>query len=174
MPLYDMPSMFVIATYIARENVGNIDFAMKNGIWGMPCYPDDVESNEDEDHARRDPDRYQLLLIGSQAQRGTHQSRHQWNRTKTNLTLALVRSAIREERTPLWPDEVAEGRVKYPYRFAIEPVGQQRWTQNCGVSSFGPELSNAMRKSACWDNKPRSVTLDRFDASMLVSHMKNP
>jgi hypothetical protein len=118
-----VPDLLVI--YARDER--NINFGISKGLWGMPARPDGAGPKGDGSQVS--PGDVVMLLTGLRGQvRAGRQDDptfdiHDWAALGgepriANVCLAIADSYCYEDRTPVWPDEVAKKRT-YPFRFSL-------------------------------------------------------
>lgn len=107
-------SVRVVVTFVPKKLTSNVAWGLQNRIWGLP-----------ERHGRVLGDDFEWLIITSDVNglpNGPRASLDLWTeRAYVTLNIARRDSAVStSDLSPLWPDEVDSGVVRYTHRFRIE------------------------------------------------------
>lgn len=151
-----MPRIGVITVPLDPKNISDYQFALDESTWGSP-----------KDRAPQDPTaprKGDVLLIASGYHRpGSRSPRvplaeYVKDAEFEKVTLVRVAGTPHTSSAPHWPNEVAENKVHYPYRFAIAPVGI---IEDVSLLQFPVQLTEAFHKSI--NGQSRAIVHDISD-----------
>lgn len=133
----------VLTTYsgIAPPVQKNLRFGIRHGRWGL----------------RREPFEWKVGMtfdwhvIGARAsglRRGPRCQPEEWVTSAVDVYLFRVLSPLVLESSYFWPDEVAESKLKYPYRFGTELVAQAMQVPTAYDCPIPKVISDGIRRAA--------------------------
>lgn len=112
----------------------NLQHGIDSRSWGFPRWQPEYRS------ARP---RFAVLATGVEPR----MQLAEWVTRKITVYLFEVGAGFYEAKAPHWPDEEAEGAIKYPVRFGIEPLATLRGVRLDEDGPLGLAGSNAIRRS---------------------------
>ncbi len=130
-----------LAVYVGSAAAENFEFGLKEGVWGWKKeYPDCRAVGPGS-----------LLIFGSNFRGGSPRqdsesfAAHGFDR----VVEAIVDGGLSEESEPLWPDEVRQSELIYPFRMRIRRV-RERGSMSIGEldAYYGGDVGEALRRSA--------------------------
>lgn len=93
----------------------NLEWGMAHRTWGLRKQPSGCRVGQSFD--------WHVIGVrarGGRLHRGPRSQPEEWVTATIDVYLLLVRSSLRHDSAPLWPDEIETNQTQYPYRFDIE------------------------------------------------------
>ncbi|MGC4935954.1 hypothetical protein ACLQ3C_19990 [Gordonia sp. DT30] len=148
----------VLTTYsgVSPEAEANLRWGISHRMWGLRKEPGNC----------RVDDRFAWHVIGARAKGLRHGPRSQpdeWVTGTIDVFVFRVESPLRYGTDPLWPDEVAEREVNYPYRFSSELVARAFKVTTRYDDPIPQAVSEGIRRAASRAESVQTVSLAEFD-----------
>lgn len=162
-----MPRIGTVTVPIDSRNLDDYQYALETSTWGSPNVPKD-----DDPEAPRQGD---VLLVATGYERPASRSPRvpfDTYRTDAYFTRVIVVQVTGEphvSHTPHWPQELQEGQVKYPYRFAIVPIGV---IDDLELDSVGDKLAKAFHRSILGGS--RAIVVEETGADDIANKAGRP
>lgn len=118
----------------STESQRNLQHGIETRSWGFPLWKPEYRS------ARP---RFAVLATGV----APRMQLEKWVTQEITVYLFEVRESFYEAEAPHWPDEEAEGVIKYPVRFGIEPLAVLQDVRLDEDGPMGLAGSDAVRRS---------------------------
>jgi hypothetical protein len=147
-----MVMALVVAIGADPNSQRNLEFGLETGTWGFPRLR--PWYGEMETDAR--------VLLGTAYQHpsGNRSPRKQADEYRRgamgSVVVAQASGAMRVATSPHWPDEVAEGRIKYPERFPLVPLFA---IEGLALAEVPAEVAEGFRLSAINQGEGRLVEI---------------
>ena len=136
-----MPRVLTTYSGVSSTVERNLEWGLRHGRWGLRQEPKDFAVGR----------LFEWHLIGARARGLPHGPRaqpQQWVTAEIDIYLLRVRSPLRLESSPLWPDEVEEGATHYPFRFDVELVAEAARVPAAYDEPIPKVLSEGVRRAA--------------------------
>jgi hypothetical protein len=134
-----------LAVYVGQISMANLEFGLEAGVWGWRRYTADYDLVESGD----------IIVLASGFTGGNVRTEPANFATGgfTRVDIGMITSRVTEEADSLWPDEVADGEVKYRYRLHWEPIETIRDVTVTDLDDYlGGDVGEATRRSAIGGN----------------------
>lgn len=154
----------ILTTYnaVSKAAKRNLDWGLRREVWGLPRLPlgpDDATG-------------FSWHLMGTRARGLPNGPRAQpeiWVTGGIDIFLSRAVSELEEQDYPLWPDEIENGRVIYPYRFKIKLVGSAKNVPLGSTGPLPPKLSEGIRIGAT--GGPSIVSIRNEELESLINYL---
>lgn len=159
-----MPAVLTTYNAVTSDAQANLRWGIRKGRWGLPRLPINSDTGTN----------FSWHVLGTKAKGLPHGPRAQrdiWVTGKIDLYLFKVITPLQKYAEPFWPDEVAAGKVIYPYRFDITLASQATQIPTAFGEPIPEALSEGIRVGAT--GGPSIVDVSEAELEALLTYMDN-
>lgn len=141
----DIAMSQALTVYLGNSSLSNREYSLDKGKWGWKQTAPDYDAVE--------PGNLILLASGFSGGNVRVQREQFAHGGFSRVDIGRVTSRVTEETVPYWPDETADGTVRYPHRVALELIETRSDVAIADLDAeFGGDVGEGIRRSAIGGN----------------------